>query len=245
MIVDSSALLERACDDIIRSAFNSAGQRCSALRVLLVHQEVYSELLAMLKGAINDLTIGIPDNPATDIGPIITLEAMQKLNNYVANMKSDGHLCFQSPKNDIHENDSWFRPTLIELELSALPNKEMFGPILHVASFSEDILVDALKDINAKGFALTFGIHTRIDAKALDVAKQTSSGNIYINRDIVGAVVETQPFGGKNLSGSGFKAGGPNYLLQFMDERVITVNTVAIGGNIDLINLNNDIENKE
>ena len=243
MIVDSSALLERACDDIIRSAFNSAGQRCSALRVLLVHQEVYSELLAMLKGAMNDLTIGIPDNPATDIGPIISLEAMQKLNNYVANMKSDGHLCFQSPKNDIPENDSWFLPTLIELELSALPNEEMFGPILHVASFSEDILIDALKDINAKGFALTFGIHTRIDAKALDVAKQTSSGNIYINRDIVGAVVETQPFGGKNLSGSGFKAGGPNYLLQFMDERVVTVNTVAIGGNIDLINLYNDNEN--
>ena len=121
-----------------------------------------------------------------------------------------------------------------------MPNEEQFGPILHVASFSEDKLVDSLKLIDAKGFALTFGIHTRIDAKAINVAKQTASGNIYINRDIVGAVVETQPFGGKNLSGSGFKAGGPNYLLQFMDERVIAVNTVAIGGNIDLINLNND-----
>ncbi len=245
MIVDSSALLERACDDIIRSAFNSAGQRCSALRVLLVHQEVYSELLSMLKGAMNDLTIGISDNFGTDIGPIISLEAMEKLNNYIANMKSDGHLCFQSLKDDIPENGSWFPPTLIELELSTLPDEEQFGPILHVASFSEDILIDALKEINTKGFALTFGIHTRIDSKALDVAKQTSSGNIYINRDIVGAVVETQPFGGKNLSGSGFKAGGPNYLLQFMDERVITVNTVAIGGNIDLINLNNDNEKKE
>ena len=135
--------------------------------------------------------------------------------------------------------------SLIELELSSLPDEEQFGPILHVASFSDDILADILKEINAKGFALTFGIHTRIDSKALDVAKQTSSGNIYINRDIVGAVVETQPFGGKNLSGSGFKAGGPNYLLQFMDERVITVNTVAIGGNIDLINLNNDNEYKQ
>ncbi|MDA9802555.1 aldehyde dehydrogenase family protein, partial [Gammaproteobacteria bacterium] len=101
-------------------------------------------------------------------------------------------------------------------------------------------LVDLLKIIDAKGFALTFGIHTRIDSKALHIAKQTASGNIYINRDIVGAVVETQPFGGKNLSGSGFKAGGPNYLTQFFDERVITINTVAIGGNIDLINLNND-----
>jgi len=113
---------------------------------------------------------------------------------------------------------------------------------LHVASYTEETLIDALKEIDSKGFALTFGIHTRIDARALEVVKHTSSGNIYINRDIVGAVVETQPFGGKNLSGSGFKAGGPNYLLQFMDERVVTVNTVAIGGNIDLINLSHDDE---
>ena len=238
MIVDSSALLERACDDIIRSAFNSAGQRCSALRLLLVHQEVYSELLSMLKGAMNDLTIGIPDNLGTDIGPIITFEALEKLNNYVAKMESDGNFCFQSSKGDIPNDGLWLSPTLIELELGSIPDEEQFGPILHVASFSEDTLIDTLQEINAKGFALTFGIHTRIDAKALDIAKETSSGNIYINRDIVGAVVETQPFGGKNLSGSGFKAGGPNYLLQFMDERVITVNTVAIGGNIDLINLN-------
>jgi RHH-type proline utilization regulon transcriptional repressor/proline dehydrogenase/delta 1-pyrroline-5-carboxylate dehydrogenase len=155
-------------------------------------------------------------------------------------MESDGNFCFQSSKGDISNNGLWFSPTLIELEVGSLPNEEQFGPILHVASFSEDTLINTLKEINAKGFALTFGIHTRIDSKALDVAKQTSSGNIYINRDIVGAVVETQPFGGKNLSGSGFKAGGPNYLLQFVDERAITVNTVAIGGNIDLINLNND-----
>ena len=155
-------------------------------------------------------------------------------------MESDGHSLFQVSKENVLNNDCCFSPTLIELELSSMPNEEQFGPILHVASFSEDNLLDSLKKINAMGFALTFGIHTRIDSKALDVAKQTSSGNIYINRDIVGAVVETQPFGGKNLSGSGFKAGGPNYLLQFMDERVITVNTVAIGWNIDLINLNND-----
>jgi RHH-type proline utilization regulon transcriptional repressor/proline dehydrogenase/delta 1-pyrroline-5-carboxylate dehydrogenase len=240
MIVDSSALLERACDDIIRSAFNSAGQRCSALRLLLVHQEVYSELISMLKGAMNDLTIGIPDNLGTDIGPIITFEALEKLNNYVAKMESNGNFCFQSSKVDIPNDGAWLSPTLIEIELGSIPDEEQFGPILHVASFSEDTLIDTLQEINAKGFALTFGIHTRIDAKALDVAKETSSGNIYINRDIVGAVVETQPFGGKNLSGSGFKAGGPNYLLQFMDERVITVNTVAIGGNIELINLNEE-----
>ncbi len=240
MVVDSSALLERACDDIIRSAFNSAGQRCSALRLLLVDQEIYPELLSMLKGAMNDLTIGIPSDPGVDVGPIITANALKKLQNYISKMNADGHNIFQVSTEDIPADGSWHAPTLIELELSSIPDEEQFGPILHIASFSEDTLNECIEAINAKGFALTFGIHTRIDAKALDAAKKTSSGNIYINRDIVGAVVETQPFGGKNLSGSGFKAGGPNYLLQFMDERVITINTVAIGGNIDLINLNDE-----
>ena len=238
MIVDSSALLERACDDIIRSAYNSAGQRCSALRVLLVHHDIYSELLTMLKGAMNDLSIGAPDELGTDIGPIISSEALQKLKNYIASMESEGNSCFQS-KDDIPSNGSYLPPTLIELESRSLPSEEQFGPILHIASFTEENLTNFIKEINAKGFALTFGIHTRIDSRALDIAQQTASGNVYVNRDIVGAVVETQPFGGKNLSGSGFKAGGPNYLLQFIDEKVITVNTVAIGGNIDLINTNN------
>ena len=240
MIVDSSALLERACDDIIRSAFNSAGQRCSALRLLLIHQEIYPQLISMLKGAMKDLTIGAPSDLNVDMGPIIDTHSLKKLENYLDQMKSDGHAIFQTSKEGIPNNGCLLPPTLIELELSNMPDEEQFGPILHAASFSEENLIDSLKEIDAKGFALTFGIHTRIDAKALDVAKHTSSGNIYINRDIVGAVVETQPFGGKNLSGSGFKAGGPNYLLQFMDERVVTVNTVAIGGNIDLINLNHD-----
>lgn len=240
MIVDSSALLERACDDIIRSAFNSAGQRCSALRLLLIHQEIYPQLISMLKGAMKDLTIGAPSDLNVDVGPIIDTHSLKKLENYLDKMKSNGHAIFQTSKEGIPNNGCLLPPTLIELELSNMPDEEQFGPILHAASFSEESLIDSLKEIDAKGFALTFGIHTRIDAKALDVAKHTSSGNIYINRDIVGAVVETQPFGGKNLSGSGFKAGGPNYLLQFMDERVVTVNTVAIGGNIDLINLNHD-----
>jgi len=240
MIVDSSALLERACDDIIRSAFNSAGQRCSALRLLLVHQEVYKELLTMLKGAMDDLRVGVPNELCTDVGPIITNEALDKLNNYLAKLQADGNSFFQSTRAAVTQDNSWLPPTLIELAPDLIPDEEQFGPILHVVPFSEDSLVDLLKIIDAKGFALTFGIHTRIDSKALHIAKQTASGNIYINRDIVGAVVETQPFGGKNLSGSGFKAGGPNYLTQFFDERVITINTVAIGGNIDLINLNND-----
>jgi len=240
MVVDSSALLERACDDIIRSAFNSAGQRCSALRLLLVHEAIYPQLISMLKGAMNDLTIGAPLDLNVDVGPIINIQSLNKLQNYLDKMKANGHAIFQTSKKSILQDQCLLLPTLIELELSSMPDEEQFGPILHVVSFSEETLVDSLKEIDAKGFALTFGIHTRIDARALEVAKHTSSGNIYINRDIVGAVVETQPFGGKNLSGSGFKAGGPNYLLQFMDERVVSVNTVAIGGNIDLINLNHD-----
>jgi RHH-type transcriptional regulator, proline utilization regulon repressor / proline dehydrogenase / delta 1-pyrroline-5-carboxylate dehydrogenase len=116
---------------------------------------------------------------------------------------------------------------------------ECFGPILHVIRFSEKTLEDSLDEINKKGYALTFGIHTRIDSRALDAAKKISAGNVYINRDIVGAAVETQPFGGKNLSGTGFKAGGPNYLMQFIDETTISINTVAIGGNIELLNETN------
>jgi RHH-type proline utilization regulon transcriptional repressor/proline dehydrogenase/delta 1-pyrroline-5-carboxylate dehydrogenase len=240
MIVDSSALLERACDDIIRSAFNSAGQRCSALRLLLVHEEIYHELISMLKGAMDDLTIGIPSDSSVDIGPIINSQALEKLQNHLIKMKSEGQDIFQTSIDQTPFEGDWFPPTLIEINSISILEEEQFGPILHVVSFSEDNLNQYLEEINEKGFALTFGIHTRIDSKALDAAKQTSSGNIYINRDIVGAVVETQPFGGKNLSGSGCKAGGPNYLMQFMDERVVTVNTVAIGGNIDLINLNED-----
>ncbi|MDG1062487.1 MAG: aldehyde dehydrogenase family protein, partial [SAR86 cluster bacterium] len=221
-------------------AFNSAGQRCSALRLLLIHEEIYPQLISMLKGAMNDLTIGSPCDLNVDVGPIINIQSLNKLENYLDRMKSNGHAIFQASKESILQDGCLLSPTLIELELSSMSDEEQFGPILHAVSFSEDTLVDSLKEIDAKGFALTFGIHTRIDSRALDVAKHTSSGNIYINRDIVGAVVETQPFGGKNLSGSGFKAGGPNYLLQFMDERVVTVNTVAIGGNIDLINLDQD-----
>ena len=240
MIVDSSALLERACDDIIRSAFNSAGQRCSALRLLLVQEEIYPELIMMLKGAMDDLTIGIPSDSSVDIGPIINSQALEKLQKYLIKMKSEGQNIFQTSINQKLFKGDWFPPSLIEIDSMSIIEEEQFGPILHIASFSEDTLNQHLEEINRKGFALTFGIHTRIDAKALDAVKQTSSGNIYINRDIVGAVVETQPFGGKNLSGSGCKAGGPNYLMQFMDERVVTVKYCCDRGNIDLINLNED-----
>ena len=235
MVVDSSALIERACDDIMRSAFNSAGQRCSALRLLLVHETIYEELILMLKGMMSELIVGNPSNASVDMGPIISVEAVQELYDYLDTPDSERLTIFQPQAPDEHRKQ-WFLPTLIELKSINTLNEEKFGPILHVLKFSEKTLDSHLEQITAKGFGLTFGIHTRIDAKAIHASKLVSAGNTYINRDIIGAVVESQPFGGKNLSGTGFKAGGPNYLMQFTDERTISINTVAIGGNAELLN---------
>ena len=235
MIVDSSALLERACDDIVRSAFNSAGQRCSALRLLMVHEDIYLELIEMLKGVMDDLIIGNPEEASVDIGPIISEQALKNLKDFVQKNTSEAISVYQTPLPKGLDG-SWFPPTLIEVESMQSLKDEYFGPILHVIRFSEETLEDSLNEVNKKGYALTFGIHTRIDSRALDAAKKISAGNIYINRDIVGAAVEAQPFGGKNLSGTGFKAGGPNYLMQFIDETTISINTVAIGGNVELLN---------
>ena len=235
MVVDSSALIERACDDIVRSAFNSAGQRCSALRLLLVHEKIYDELITMLKGMMDEMIIGNPENFSVDMGPIITFEAAQKLYDYLDTFNSSGLLIYQS-KLPSALNKQWIPPTLIEIASLEGLTEEQFGPILHIMKFTESTLDNDLLDIDSKGYALTFGIHTRIDARAIHAASLVSAGNTYINRDIVGAVVETQPFGGKNLSGTGLKAGGPNYLIQFVDERTISINTVAIGGNAALLN---------
>ncbi|MDC0891543.1 L-glutamate gamma-semialdehyde dehydrogenase, partial [Gammaproteobacteria bacterium] len=235
MVVDSSALIERACDDIMRSAFNSAGQRCSALRLLLVHETIYGELISMLKGMMNEFIIGNPTDPSVDMGPMISLEAAQELYDYLDESVAARLEIFQ-PQASTELGKQWFPPTLIELKSIDTLNEEKFGPILHVMQFKEETLDSTLTQIEAKGFGLTFGIHTRIDEKAIHASKLISAGNTYINRDIIGAIVESQPFGGKNLSGTGFKAGGPNYLIQFVDERTISVNTVAIGGNAELLN---------
>ena len=235
MVVDSSALIERACDDIMRSAFNSAGQRCSALRLLLVHETIYGELISMLKGMMNEFIIGNPTDPSVDMGPMISLEAAQELYDYLDESDAARLEIFQ-PQASTELGKQWFPPTLIELKSIDTLNEEKFGPILHVMQFKEETLDSTLTQIEAKGFGLTFGIHTRIDEKAIHASKLISAGNTYINRDIIGAIVESQPFGGKNLSGTGFKAGGPNYLIQFVDERTISVNTVAIGGNAELLN---------
>ena len=236
MVIDSSALLEQACDDVIRSAFNSSGQRCSALRLLLVDKVIDAELTMMLQGAMDELNVGKPSENSTDMGPIINRQALIKLNKYVASQKSCGLEVYQSmmsPKLKSY----WMPPTMIKIKNINDLNSEEFGPILHVLSYNQKNLSAYLSQLKDKGFGLTFGVHSRIESKALNTAEIIAAGNTYINRDMIGAAVESQPFGGIGLSGSGFKAGGPNYLIQFLNETATSVNTVAIGGNAELLNL--------
>ena len=235
MIVDSSALVERVSDDVLRSAFNSSGQRCSSLRILLIQKEIYSETLKMIIGAIERLNIGSPFLPETDIGPIINKSRVKDLGDYLEKFKKNKKIKYQAKLNPELSED-YFPPTIIELDSLKEINEEEFGPILHVMPFLESDLKVIINQIEEKGFALTLGVHTRIDSKISEISSLTSSGNLYVNRDIVGAVVESQPFGGNNLSGTGLKAGGPNYLIQFVNEKTTSINTVAIGGNPELLN---------
>jgi RHH-type proline utilization regulon transcriptional repressor/proline dehydrogenase/delta 1-pyrroline-5-carboxylate dehydrogenase len=237
MIVDSSALLEQATDDIVRSAFDSSGQRCSALRVLCVQAEIYDDLLKMIKGNMKELKIGNPENLDTDIGPIINNDSKEKLEKYISSKKQAGLDIYQSEKKEM---EKFISPTIIEIKNIDDLNDEQFGPILHILKFKSSEISSLINDINNSGFGLTMGIHTRIESRADQFSKECAVGNIYINRDMVGAVVGSQPFGGRGLSGSGFKAGGPNYLMQFLDEKVVSKNSVAFGGNAELLNIQED-----
>ena len=234
MIVDSSALLEQVTDDVIRSAFNSAGQRCSALRLILVQEEIYEEMWEILTGAMKEMVLDSPDNFETDVSPIINKHAYIKLTKYIDAFK-DSKRIYQS-HNHIPEKNI-ISPCLIELNSLDDINEEQFGPILHIYKYSSDALNKELKQINDKNFGLTLGVHSRVESKHDEVSSIISAGNSYINRDMVGAVVGVQPFGGEGLSGCGLKAGGPNYLMQFINERVVSKNTVAFGGNTELLNL--------
>ena len=237
MIVDSSALLEQATDDIVRSAFDSAGQRCSALRVLCVQDDIYDDLLEMVKGNMRELKIGNPEELDTDIGPIINKAAKNKLDAYIKNKAKFGFQVYQS---STQITDQYISPTVIEINALSDLDEEQFGPILHVLKFKSSEIDDLIKDINNTGYGLTMGIHTRIESRADLFSQNCNIGNVYINRDIVGAVVGSQPFGGRGLSGSGYKAGGPNYLIQFLNEKVVSKNSVAFGGNAELLNIQED-----
>ena len=236
MIVDSSALLEQVTDDVIRSAFNSAGQRCSALRVLIVQEDVYQDVVDMVAGAMEVLDIGPTENFNNDIGPIISKDAFSKLKDYIEVASIDGKNVIQ-PHDYI--DDIYIPPTIIEIESLSELESEQFGPILHIMKFKAGNVQDVVEEINKLNYGLTLGVHTRVESRADEIARTANVGNVYINRDIVGAVVGVQPFGGEGLSGTGCKAGGPNYLSQFVNEQVVSKNIVAFGGNTELLNLQN------
>lgn len=236
MIVDSSALPEQVVTDAVESAFRSAGQRCSALRVLFLQDEVAPRILEMLTGAMDELEIGDPAQLATDVGPVIDEPARDELLAHVERMRGGaGRILHQCSLSELHAHGSFVPPTLVEIDRMARLAKEPFGPVLHVVRYRGERLDAAVDEINAAGYGLTFGVHSRIDATIDRVTRRIRAGNVYVNRNIIGAVVGSQPFGGEGLSGTGPKAGGPSYLPRFCAERTITVNTAAVGGNLALL----------
>ncbi len=235
MIVDSSALPEQVVRDAVTSAFNSAGQRCSALRLLCLPQNTADEILRMLCGAVDELVVGDPQLLATDVGPVIDADAHRTLTRYIA--EHERSVLHRYELGAAHSHGLFVAPTIIELPRAAALTREVFGPVLHVVRYDPKD-VDALVDeINGLGYGLTLGVHTRIDATARAIARRARVGNVYVNRNMIGAVVGVQPFGGMGLSGTGPKAGGPHYLPRFATERTVTTNTAAVGGNATLLSL--------
>ncbi|HEX7822331.1 MAG TPA: trifunctional transcriptional regulator/proline dehydrogenase/L-glutamate gamma-semialdehyde dehydrogenase [Sphingobium sp.] len=217
MIVDSSALAEQVVADVIASAFDSAGQRCSALRLLCLQEEVADRTLAMLKGAIEELSLGRPDRLAVDIGPAITAGARQTIADHIAAMRSAGRPVYQLSLPDAAVQGHFIPPTIIEIDNVAQLTQEVFGPVLHVLRFRREDVRRLIDAINATGYGLTFGLHSRLDAMIGDVTDRIRAGNIYVNRNVIGAIVGVQPFGGRGLSGTGPKAGGPLYLGRLVE----------------------------
>jgi RHH-type transcriptional regulator, proline utilization regulon repressor / proline dehydrogenase / delta 1-pyrroline-5-carboxylate dehydrogenase len=233
MLVDSTALPEQVADDVVTSAFRSAGQRCSALRLLCVQDDVADTMIEMIVGAARELNLGDPRNVATHIGPVIDAEAKTRLDAHIAQMKVTArvHYAGSAP-----QAGSFVAPHVFELQSVEALGKEVFGPILHVVRYRAEDLGDVLRAIGASGYGLTFGLHSRIGHLAGKVC-ELPVGNIYINRNMIGAVVGVQPFGGCGLSGTGPKAGGPHYLARFATEQTVTINTAAAGGNAALASL--------
>ena len=236
MIVDATALPEQVVDDVVTSAFTSAGQRCSALRVLYLQEEIADRVIAMLIGAMRCLTIGAPGDPATDVGPVITEAARARLARHAERMSREAKLLYACEADpSLAAAGHYFAPQLFELRSLDQLKTEEFGPILHVARYGSGELPQVLAAIRDTGFGLTLGVHSRLESVAEHVFRSLPAGNTYVNRNMIGAVVGVQPFGGQGLSGTGPKAGGPHYLPRFAHERTLTVNTAAIGGNVDLL----------
>jgi RHH-type proline utilization regulon transcriptional repressor/proline dehydrogenase/delta 1-pyrroline-5-carboxylate dehydrogenase len=235
LIVDSSALAEQVVIDALTSAFNSAGQRCSALRVLFVQDEVAPRLMQMLKGAMDELVVGDPAELSTDVGPVIDDDARSVLEAHIASMAAAGRVRHRVALPQACRHGTFVAPTLIELDRIDRLTREVFGPVLHVIRYAADALDRVVDDINATRYGLTLGIHSRIDQTVRRIVARARVGNIYVNRNMIGAVVGVQPFGGEGLSGTGPKAGGPHYLFRFALERTLSINTAAAGGNAALL----------
>jgi RHH-type transcriptional regulator, proline utilization regulon repressor / proline dehydrogenase / delta 1-pyrroline-5-carboxylate dehydrogenase len=237
MLVDSSALPEQVVLDTVKSAFNSAGQRCSALRVLFLQEEIADRTLRLLSGYMNELSVGDPALLSTDVGPVIDREALEVLEAHAARMAHEGKIIARCRLPDGTAHGTYFAPLAVEIGGIGQLEREVFGPVLHVVRYASRDLDRVIGEINATGYALTLGVHSRIDARAREIFRKTRAGNVYVNRNMVGAVVGVQPFGGSGLSGTGPKAGGPGYLQRFTTERTLTINTTAAGGNASLLSL--------
>jgi RHH-type proline utilization regulon transcriptional repressor/proline dehydrogenase/delta 1-pyrroline-5-carboxylate dehydrogenase len=236
MIVDATALPEQVADDVVASAFRSAGQRCSALRLLCVQEDVADRIVEMIAGAARQLKLGDPRDPSTHVGPVIDAEAKAKLDRWIADQHKAGRVRFRWDDNRaLPARGTFVPPAIIELERARDLREEVFGPILHVVRWRTDEFDALIGEIAANGYALTLGVHSRIDSTIEDVVARLPHGNCYVNRNMIGAVVGTQPFGGTGLSGTGPKAGGPSYLKRFTTEQVVTINTAAAGGNASLL----------
>ena len=236
MIVDSSALPEQAVRDVVASAFDSAGQRCSAARILFVQEDIADKVIAMLKGAMTELRIGNPSDYSIDIGPVIDSDAKAMLDQHKALMSREAITIFDMPLSDACEHGTFVSPAAYEIKSISALSREVFGPILHVVRFAGNQLDQVCDEINAKGFGLTLGLHTRIESVARNVRARAKVGNLYVNRNQIGAVVGAQPFGGEGLSGTGPKAGGPHTLTRLAVERVCSTDSTASGGNAELLN---------
>ena len=237
MIVDSSALPEQAVRDAVASAFDSAGQRCSAARILFAQDDIAERLIAMLKGAMAELKVGDPRQYETDVGPVIDREAKATLDEHKARMARTGKTILDVKLDRSHEAGTFVSPAAFEIGNLKPLDREVFGPVLHVVRFAGDRLPQVCEALNATGYGLTLGLHTRIETTVEDVRARVRVGNLYVNRNQIGAVVGAQPFGGEGLSGTGPKAGGPHYLQRFATERVISIDTTASGGNAALMSI--------
>jgi RHH-type proline utilization regulon transcriptional repressor/proline dehydrogenase/delta 1-pyrroline-5-carboxylate dehydrogenase len=231
MIVDATALPEQVADDVLASAFRSAGQRCSALRILFVQEEVADRMIEMIAGAARELKIGDVRDASVHVGPVIDLEAKERLEAHIARMKREARLHFAGRA----PSGQYVAPHIFELATAGQLTEEVFGPILHVVRYAADGLGGVLASIERTGYGLTLGIHSRIDDMIEATVRRLAVGNIYVNRNMIGAVVGVQPFGGFGLSGTGPKAGGPHYLARFATEQTVTINTAAAGGNAALM----------